>query len=154
MSKTRLINFMVIALLGVALLAGCVAAAPSTPPDSQLSLTAPKTSKPLAKAIESFKVTLTNDAEAEAEIDISLDTVRGADWRAALCYEAFCFMHDGRTTTHHTLPLTTGEARAFEIKFFVPESAQSGEAKTVKMATTVVGSRAAGPSVELEGIVS
>lgn len=150
MLQNRRLNLIAVTLVGLLLLGGC-GVAPA--PESHLSLTAPKTSRPVAKTVESFKVTVTNEADAAAEIDLSLDTVEGADWKAALCYEEFCFMHDGQTATHHTLPMAAGEARAFEIKFFVPESALSGESKIVKMAAAIAGSRAAGPSVELEGIV-
>ncbi len=147
MSK-RILILLAIALLMLSLLGACAGAAA---PVSHLSLAAPKTSKPVSKAIESFKVTLTNEGETDEDIDLSLDTIRGADWKAALCYEEFCFMHDGHATTYHTLPMSAGEARELEIKLFLPGDVRSGETKTLKLAA--VTNHSAATSVEFEGVV-
>ena len=154
MLSNKVMVFVFVTFIGGVILSACAVAPTSRgPSQSNLSLTAPQTSKPLSKEIESFMVTLTNDGSADAEVDVSLDTVRGATWRAALCYEEFCFFHNGKDALHHTLPLAGGEVREFEIKLFLPKTVQPGEGKTLKVEAASVDNLAASASVEFEGFV-
>ena len=96
-----------------------------------------------------FYVTLEQDAAPSTQVQVSLETLAGADWKAALCYEEKCFMHDGREKLVHTM--SVGHSTAFEIKMFVPPEAVSGDTKTVKMSVTPGGASRQAAALELIG---
>ncbi len=119
-----------------------------------ISLTTSETSKAMAaKEIGSFLVMLTHTDQADAVVNISLDTTQGASWKAALCFDDFCYMHNGKDKMRQTLAVTAGETRQLEIKMFVPKTAASGEAKTLKVEALVGQDLAASSSLELKGFV-
>lgn len=123
-------------------------------PQPALSLVAPRTRQAVsATAIESFMVTLTHTGATDTQVNVSLETTRGANWKAALCYEEFCYMHDGQERLQHTLPLAAGQKRRLEIKMFIPKTAHSGETKTIKLEAAAADELEATASVELEGYV-
>jgi hypothetical protein len=168
MSSKTITTFIISATLLVALLSACArptspaypdrpsaslaAAAPG--PQPLISLVAPRTRKPVsATAIESFIVTLTHHGDTDTQVAMSLETTAGASWKAALCYEEFCYMHNGKERLQHTLSLAAGQKRRLEIKMFIPPTASPGEAKTVKLEAAALEDLEATTSVELEGFI-
>jgi uncharacterized membrane protein len=141
----------------VSLLSGCSSTTRQTPADNldhSLSLTAPETSKAVAaEDIESFMVTLRYNGSTDTEVNVSLETSQGASWKAALCYDDYCFIHNGQDKLVRTLPVAAREKKELEVKVFVPKTARTGEAKRLKLAAATVTNRGIPTSVELEGFI-
>jgi hypothetical protein len=161
LSKQAIILVIMVMVWG-GLLSGCssevrTSSRPSASGDiaeRPISLTAPETSKAAAaKEIESFMVTLKHNGPTDTEVNVSLETTQGASWKAALCFDDFCYIHNGRDEMHQTLAIAAGEAKELEIKVFVPKTAGPGEAKTLKLEAAAVENLAASASLELESYI-
>ncbi len=158
-SKFTVISAIVIMIL---LVSACSPASSSPAPplspqrsmEQPLSFDADELSKPVAATeIESFFVTLTHAGPTDTEVDVSLETTQGASWKAALCFEDFCYMHNGQDTMHQTLAVTGKEVRQLEIKMFIPKTAISGQAKTLKLAAAAIENPETPISLELDGYI-
>jgi hypothetical protein len=98
-------------------------------------------------------VTLTHSGPTDTKVNVSLETTKGTSWKAALCFDDFCYMHNGKDKMRQTLAMAAGETRHLEIKMFVPKTATSGQAKTLKLAAAAVQNLAAPAFLELEGFI-
>jgi hypothetical protein len=154
--KQVMLSVMVI-VVWVSLLGACSSTTQQTSPNTlehSISLTSHEISKAVAaKDIESFMVTLSYDGSTDTEANVSLETSQGASWKAALCYDDYCFIYNGQDKLVRTLPVAANEKRQLEIKLFVPKTARSGEATRLKVEAATVTNGGASTSVELEGFI-
>ena len=135
-------------LIFAPIMASC--AAGPAPTGQVLFLDSAQTEQTLAAdEIISFYVTFSQEAAESVEIEVSLETLAGADWKAALCYADQCFIHDGSKKLVHAM--VSGEETEFEIKIFVPAEAQAGERKTVRMGAWIKGQTRQKATIDLAG---
>lgn len=147
----------IVIMVWVSLSGACSSTTQQILPDNlehSISLTSVETSKAVAaKDIESFIVTLSYDGNTDTEVNVSLETSQGASWKAALCYDDYCFIHNGTDKLVRTLPVAASEKRQLEIKLFVPKTARSGEAKRLRLGAATLTNGGVPTSVELEGFI-
>jgi hypothetical protein len=160
-SITRLATRLAILFIGAQLCAACGRAAPSDggataaggggevartadspaagPPAKIFLACANPNQAVAASEIKTFPVVLSHAMEGNAEIDLSLATIEGATWKAALCFEDLCFMHDGKRPLQRTVSLDAGEQMKIEIKVLVPAAAHADETKTLSLESSIAG---------------
>jgi len=141
-------KIIVSSLLIVSVVMGCSSGAVQTDPD--LFLDSAQIEQVLAAdQIVSFYITFSQQIAEQIEIEVSLETLDGSDWKAALCYDDQCFMHDGRQKLMHGM--LSAQTTEFEIKYFVPPNAGPGDSKAVRMGVWLKGKPRQKATIDLLG---
>ena len=104
-----------------------------------------------ASEIKGYPVTFTHSGDGPVEIQISLETLSGEPWAAAVCYEELCFMHDGLAKMIESMSALP--EMQYEIKVFVSEEARSSETKTLRFSVAVLADLSQSASVDIIGTV-
>ena len=86
---------------------------------------------------------------APQNLTLRVDNLRGADWKAALCYDTHCFIHSGAGAFVEIVPWV--DNAELSIKFIVPPEASPGERLSLRL--TVTPDKGSGDSAEIAGYI-
>ena len=124
----------------------------SEPNDIFLESSAPRQAVK-ADTIQGFPLAVTHNLASPLEVNVQIETTQGAAWKAALCFEDQCFLHDGVQTKECSLVLNSGDKTDFELKIFVPDTAQPGDEKTMMLQFSTTSNLEASDTIALTAYV-
>jgi hypothetical protein len=81
--------------------------------------------------IVEFFPTITHDIQNSSTIVVRTSPASGNRWKFALCYGLECFISNGSKVIEKRIDLSPNSPMEFDVKFFVPENAKTGESFTV-----------------------
>jgi hypothetical protein len=101
--------------------------------------------------IPEFPLTVSHTVSGLDELVVTLESVEGATWRAALCFEDQCFLYNGEQRLERKIPVSNGKPLEVILKLFIPEEAQAGESATLELQFLPEGSPAATELATIRG---
>jgi len=133
----------------------CCSKSSSPSPDVVVSLQCDQPSQIVIPGeIAIFETSLRHTATHDVLFEVAVETLSGAVWKTALCFEDNCFMHDGHQRLVEELPLEAGRTEQIEIKMFVPAEAKLEDVKVVRMEVAAKGKPDVSIYLDLTGRVS